>query len=285
MRAWARLAVARDPGTAPGRTTITRLRSDPPLVLRPTVPTGPEPPARWHLAGPATARVALAAGAAGPIGGDRLRLDVEVGAGATLVVRSVAATVVLPGPHGEASRSEVAISVGAGASLVWLPGPVIAARGCRHESTTRVSLAPGSRLFARDELVLGRHGEGAGSIRQRLRVRLDGRPLLDQELHVGPDALGSDGPAVTGGRRAVGATLVVDREWAEAAAFGRAAAAAHGTSARLPLCGPAVLISALAPDVPALRRHLASGLAQLEDDSLPAPDPAPRQASGSKAAR
>jgi urease accessory protein len=96
MRAHARLDVALRAGP-PGatHTTITRLRSDPPLVLRPTRPAGPEPLPRWGVDGPGTATVSLVAGAAGPVGGDQLRLDVEVGPGTALVLRSVAASLVL----------------------------------------------------------------------------------------------------------------------------------------------------------------------------------------------
>jgi urease accessory protein len=58
---------------------LVELRSDPPLVLRAT-------PAGLHLVG----------GAAGPLGGDELALDITVGAGACLVVRSAAATLAQP---------------------------------------------------------------------------------------------------------------------------------------------------------------------------------------------
>lgn len=265
MRASARLAVAYEPSRTSARTRITCLASDPPLVFRPVLLAGPETPRRWNLRGSAPARVALAAAAAGPIGGDVVWLDITVGAGAALVVRSVAATLLLPGPHGVPSCVEVTIRVDADATLVWLPGPVIAAQGCDHHATTAVTLAPGARLLTRDELVLGRYGERPGSIRQRLRVCLGGRPLHDQELHLGPRAPGFEGPAVTGGRRVVGSTLVVDPDWVAEEAFKQPAVAAAITTARLPLCGPAVLITAVAPDLFALRHRLDTTLAELED--------------------
>ena len=269
MRASARLAVARSSNAGRAKTRITCLRADPPLALRPTFPSGSEPLKHWNMQGPTTARVALVASAAGPIGGDHLRLRVEVSAGAALVLRSVAASLVLPGPHAQPSHSEVTISVGADATLVWLPGAVIAARGCDHYATTRVTLAPGARLLIREELVLGRYGEQAGSIRQRQRVCLGDHPLHDQELHVGPDAPGSDGPAITGGRRAVGSTLVVDPDWAGMDGFHQPAVAGDVTTARLPLCGPAVIFTAVAPDLLALRQRLDTSLAELENGLSP----------------
>ncbi|HEX5504956.1 MAG TPA: urease accessory protein UreD [Thermomicrobiales bacterium] len=265
MRASAHLTVARARDTA--RTQIVRLHSEPPLVLRPTHPAGPEPLRRWHVPGLVPARVSLVAGAAGPVGGDELCLSIEVASGAALVLRSVAATLALPGPHGRPSRSEVTVRVAAHGVFVWLPGPLIAARGCCHHAVTRVMLEPGARLLLREELLLGRHAEPPGAARQRLRVCLGDRPLHDQELAVGPGAAGWDGAAVAGGRRALGSVLIVDPDWGDNPVNLPAPAAATDT-ALLPLGGPAVLVTALAGDGLALRHRLDAGLAVLEA-SLP----------------
>lgn len=278
MRACATLAVEHVPlPDGGGRSRIAVLHSQAPLVLRPTHPKGPEPWTRGGPGGdPGVARVCVAAGAAGPIGGDDFRFRVDVGAGSTLVLRQVSATVLLPGPRGERSSTRTAVSVGAGATLVWLPEPVIAARGCRHLGEVRVELAAGARLVLREELLLGRHGEQPGTVRQRLRIRLDGRPLLTQQLDVGPEAPGWDTAAVTGGRRAVGSLVVVDPAWLEAPP---AAALLGRDGAVLPLAGPAALVSVLAADGLALRRRLDQGLAAL----VPAPAAGARCASGSAA--
>lgn len=134
---------------------------------------------------------------------------------------------------------------------------MIAARGCRHRTDVRVSLAAGARLLLREETLFGRHGERPGELRQRLRVEADGRPVHDQELAVG--APGWDGPAVTAGHRAAGSLLVADPAGVPAApgAYGRDAAA-------MPLPGgTGVLVGALAPDSAALRRLLDAALADL----------------------
>lgn len=265
MRAAAYLSVEADPRLR-DRTRISRLRSDGPLVLRPTSPTNPEPMARWNLAGPGPARVSLAAGAAGPLGGDQFCLDIEVGPGAALVLRTVAATLLLPGPHGRPSFSEMTVRVAAGGTLVWLPGPMIAARGCDHHTTTRVQLDSGARLLIREELVLGRHGERPGAVRQRLRVRLADRPLHDQELHIGPVAVGWDGAAVTGRRKAVGSLLLVDPDPQLTTAASACLNERDATSdaALLPLGGPAILVTALADDALTLRRRLDAALTTLD---------------------
>ena len=255
MRATAALAieaVALPDGAM--RSRVSTLRSQAPLMLRLTNPKGPEP---WTGSDAGAARVCLAAGAAGPIGGDEYALSVDVGAGATLVLREVSASLLLPGPQGGQSTLRTTVRVGAGATLVWLPEPVIAARGCHHLIDVCVELGAGARLVLREELLLGRHGEQPGAVVQHLQVRLDGCPLLHQELRLGPGAVGWDSAAVTGGRRALGSLVVVDPAWADeppsAARLGDAAAV-------LPLAGPAALVSALAPDALVLRRCLDEGM-------------------------
>ncbi len=85
----ARAAVATRAGPD-GGTRITVLRSDGPLALRAT-------PAGVYLVG----------AAAGPVGGDDLGLEIDVGPGTTLLLRSAAAALLLPGPRGDASRLRI----------------------------------------------------------------------------------------------------------------------------------------------------------------------------------
>jgi urease accessory protein len=250
----------------PARTRVSTLRSQAPLVLRLTHPKGPEP---WTGRDAGAARVCLAAGAAGPVGGDQLALTVDVGTRSTLVLREISASLLLPGPHGEQSSLHTTVRVEAGATLVWLPEPVIAAHGCHHRTDVRVELGPGARLVLREELLLGRHGEQPGAVAQHLQVRIAGRPLLHQDLALGPGAVGWDSAAVTGGRRALGSLVVVDPAWADDPPQ---ASLLGNTAAVMPLAGPAALVSALAPDALALRRCLDAGLTLL---TAPAEDRRP----------
>lgn len=208
------------------------------------------------------------AGAGGPVGGDDLRLRVDVGPGAALVLRDVSATVALSGPHGDASRMDTAVRVGRGATLVWLTEPVIAARGCDHRVSTRVELDRGARLVVREVLLLGRYGESQspGTVRQRqrqrLRVCVEGRPVYEQEIAVGSGAPGWRGSAVTGGRPALGNVLVLDPEWGTGR-YGPPLVEARADAALLPLSDAAVLLTLLADDALALRHALDAGLAGL----------------------
>lgn len=275
-QAQARLATAHDarPGARP-RTRLQLLRSHWPLMLRRTLLGERRTVTAWAERDAAALGVHLAAGGAGPVGGDRLGLEVRVGAGSTLVLGEVSPTVLLPGPHGEESRFDVGIRVEAGGTLAWLPQPVIAAHGCRHRTAVHVALAAGARLLLREEVLFGRYGEQPGALRQRLRVEVEDRPLYDQELAAGPDAPGWDGPAVTGGRHAVGSVLLVDPAADPHARTDDGGGGADSAVMALP--GPGLLISALAPDSTALRRRLDAAL----DGVLaapPSPDRAPRAA-------
>lgn len=172
------------------RTRCTTLRSAPPISLRDT-PDG----------------VYLVASGAGPVGGDDLALDLDVGCGASLVVRSAAAAMVLPGPSGQPSSLRVRARVGG--ALWWAPEPTILVAGCDHRATTTIELAEGATLVWREVVVLGRHDEPTGSILQRLHVDRAGAPLLRTELPAGSRWPGADGPAGTDGALAVTSMLVV----------------------------------------------------------------------------
>ena len=238
MRASARL-VARADGR--GGTTLVEVHGETPLLLRQT-------PARNG-----TPTVYVVGGAAGPLAGDDLRLDIEVGAEAAVRVHSVAASVALPGRPGAVSRMVVRAVVHAGATLHWLPEQLVAAAGCAHLAEAHIDLAAGASLRWRDELICGRFGEAPGSAVVHTHVDHDGRPLLRQSLAVGPHAPGWAGPAVLGGAPATGSLLVVDPSRpAEPPQV-----LADGAVARLPLAdGPATLWTATAPDAHTLRAHL-----------------------------
>jgi urease accessory protein len=244
MRAAARVVAEAD---GAGGTRLAVLASDVPLVLRQTGP------AQVHLVG----------GAAGPLGGDELALSIVVGTGAALCVRTVAATLALPGRGGTESRMRVSATVAEGGYLAWLPEPLVAVRGCRHLAESIVDIAGDARLAWREELVCGRHGEPPGDVRVRTTVRRGGRPLVQQELAIGPHAPGWDGPAVLGGARVAGTFLVVDPAWAPDGPPG--ARVLGPTAALLPLAGPAVLASVTGADAHEVR----TGLAELTERWAP----------------
>jgi len=250
VRATAAIA-AEDGG---GVTRLSVLRSQAPLVLRRTADA-----------------VHIVTGAAGPVGGDVLRLRIDVGAGATLDVRTVAASVALPGLGGDESVLCINARVGPGGRLTFLPEPTVIAARARHRLEMRVSLAAGAAFTCRDEVILGRHGEVGGRYRARLHVDLADAPLLRHELALDPADGASLGPAVLAGHRAAGCLLVVEPAWATGAAPMPAGQYAPGVAV-MPLAGPAVFVAALADGALTLRRRL--------DAHTPRPRPAPAAGEG-----
>ncbi|MER6027065.1 urease accessory protein UreD [Streptomyces sp. NPDC001851] len=246
VRADARI-VARADGR--GGTALPVLDSDGPLALRRTRSSGTE------------AKVMVVGAMSGPLGGDRFTLTARVEEGARLHVGSAAATLALPGQTKGEARYDVRLDVADGAELNWLPEQLISARGSDLHVTTRAELGAAARLVLREEQVLGRSGEDPGRLTSRLTVRVAGRTVLDQELSYGPGAPGGwDGPAVLAGHRAVGQLVVVRPEFADRPVGARMVGEC---AALIPLAGPAVLVSAVAPDALRLRRVLDGALAGL----------------------
>ncbi|MGW0965987.1 urease accessory protein UreD [Streptomyces sp. NPDC002516] len=244
-------ATARIEATADGRggTALPVLDGEGPLAPRRVRGSGPE------------ARVMLVGAMSGPLGGDRLAVEARVGPGARLRVGSAAATIALPGQNKGEARYDVRLHVADGGELCWLPEQLISAAGSELTVSSCVDLSGGARLVLREEQVLGRVGEEPGRLTSRLTVRHDGRALLDQELACGPGAPGGwDGPAVLAGHRALGQLVVVRPEFEKDVPTARPL----GEYAALtPLAGPAVLVTALAPDALRLRRVLDEALGEL----------------------
>ncbi|WP_404820444.1 urease accessory protein UreD [Streptomyces malaysiensis] len=200
------------------------------------------------------ARVTVVGAMSAPLGGDRIALEVTAGPGARLRIGSAAATIALPGWSAGPAHYEIRLTVADGATLRWLPEPLISAHGSDLRMTTRVELAPTARLVLREEQILGRTGESPGHLTTRLTVHRAGCPLLDQELAYGPGAPGWDGGAVLGGHRAVGQLLVVDPSRDSGPVAGPRLLGE--TAVLTPLAGPAALATAVAPDALQLRRAL-----------------------------
>ena len=229
MKASARIVVEAGSG---GASRLAVCSGEAPLLPRRTSRYGP---LEVHLVG----------GAAGPLRGDDLCLRVEVGPGASLVLRTVASTVALAGP----SRMTVQAVVEAGGKLEYLPEPVVASAVCDHVMRSTVELDATARLVWREELVCGRYGEEPGDLVSSTTVRRAGVTLFRQEIAVGPRTPAWYGPAMLGGARTMGSILVVDPEWT-------VAPTATATTAIMPLAGPAVLITAVADHAHDLRRTL-----------------------------
>ncbi|WP_424186837.1 urease accessory protein UreD [Actinokineospora sp. G85] len=229
---------------ADGRTTIRELRSESPTRL---IPRRSAVPSRD---GSATVRVV--ASAAGPLGGDVLDLRVRVGAGAHLRLIGTGATLALPGPGGEPSHSTVRIEVEPDGVLEYLPDETIVCAGADHHTELRADLAEGSRLLARELLVLGRHAEAPGGLTTATHVVLSGTPLLRQTLDLtNPRMLSSAG--YLAGAKVLATGLLVGAKDPVATSTGP-------WWSLTPLAGSGALATALADDPATATARLAAAL-------------------------
>ena len=151
--------------------------------------------------------LALVSGAAGPLGGDRLRFRLELEAGAQVVVRSVAAAMAQPGPRGERSELSVDFVIAEQASLDWRPQPTVSVVGSDHRATVRLSATSSSLVTMYEGVSLGRHGEPPGRFAFRERVTVDGRAVLDHETVFAPGAL--MGPGAQGAGRTMTTEVII----------------------------------------------------------------------------
>jgi urease accessory protein len=163
-RGRAGLSFAADAG---GSTRLARLAQRSPLrVLRPLD------------AGAEQAAVLLNT-AGGVCGGDRLDVEVDVGAGALATVSTQAAEKVYRALDSRA-RLRTTLRIEAAGRLHWAPQETILFDAARFERRTEIHLAAGARLLAAEMLVFGRRAMGEELT--RLDVRDDWRLFVEGRL-------------------------------------------------------------------------------------------------------
>jgi urease accessory protein len=124
----------------------------------------------------------------GLLGGDDLRLTVNVGPEASVFLSSQASTKVYRS-HASASL-QLEAGVAAGGQLIVWPDPVVCFAGATYRQAQRVELAAGAGLILVDTLSSGRRASGErwqfAEYCSRLTVRYDGRPILVDALRLSP---------------------------------------------------------------------------------------------------
>ena len=117
----------------------------------------------------------------GLVGGDRVRIGVEVGAGAHAVLTTPAAAKHYRSGGARALQAQ-RFTVAAGGVLEWLPHETILYSGAISELRTRIDLAPGARFVGIDLVCFGLPARDEpfqrGRCRQRLELWRGDRPLL-----------------------------------------------------------------------------------------------------------
>ena len=202
--------------------------------------------------------------AGGVAGGDRLELEVTVGAGARLVVTTAAAEKVYRTLEPDATI-DVKLAVGAGGALAWLPQETILFDRARLERSIEIDLAADARLLLAEALVFGRSGMGEavedGRLLDRWRLRRAGTLIHAEATRLdGADRGRLAEPAVAKGGVAVATVLVVPADEDTAAAVRALAATFRGEVGVSAWNGLAV-VRLCAADGAALRHDLACVLA------------------------
>ncbi|MGI3163193.1 urease accessory protein UreD [Pseudooceanicola sp. 200-1SW] len=148
----------------------------------------------------------------GVTGGDRFHIEAEAEEGAQLMLTSQAAERFYRAQPDETGRMEIALRVGAGARLDWLPQETILFDGARVARRFEVDLAEDARFLAVEPLISGRLAMGelvkSGSQSDLWRVRRAGKLTFADNFRLKGDIDAQLArPAVAGGNRAMAALL------------------------------------------------------------------------------
>jgi len=161
-----------------GQTRLADLyQRDPSRVLFPDPEPG-EPP-----------QAVLVTTSGGVTGGDTLTMAIEVGPGAEAVAATQAAEKIYRAARTDGPCSmDIAVTVGAGATLDWLPQETIVFEGARLKRRTVAEVAAGGSLLACEMVVLGRAASGerftGGLLLDSWSVRRAGRLVWTDTLRV-----------------------------------------------------------------------------------------------------
>ncbi len=192
------------------------------IALRVAVESGSTRRKHVHEDGSLRARFPNAAGEAleavivntggGMTGGDRFAIDIALGAGANLIAGTAAAEKVYRS-IGPDTEMDVALAVGAGARLTWLPQETILFDRARLSRRIDVGLADGASLLMAEAVVFGRSAMGEvmenGFFADRWRVRRAGRLIFADAIRLDgviAEKLGQ--PAATAGGIAIATVLI-----------------------------------------------------------------------------
>lgn len=161
-----------------GRTRLGDLyQRDPCRVLFPEPEPG-EPP-----------QAVLLTTSGGVTDGDSLKTTIEIGPGATALATTQAAEKIYRAARGDSHCAiDVAVRVGEGAVLDWLPQETIVFEGARLKRRTVAEVEPGGALLACEMVVLGRAASGErftrGLLLDSWSVRRAGRLVWTDTLRV-----------------------------------------------------------------------------------------------------
>ena len=205
--------------------------------------------------------------------GDRLNYRVDLAAGTAALATTQTAERAYRA-EGGAAQARVALSLGQGAQLDWLPQETILFDGAALVRETGVDLAPDARFLGVETLILGRAASGEVLRRQALcdtrRIRRDGRLLLVDPVHIDGGVLArAAGAAVLNGAKALATLVLAEGGAGDALAALRAELNEPGVTSAASARPGLVVVRCLSADGWPLRRQLTRLIARLRPGGLP----------------
>lgn len=216
----------------------------------------------------------------GLVAGDRTRVEIEVGSGASALVTSQAAEKVYRST-GLDTGVETALTVASGGWLEWCPQETILFDRARLRRSLTVDLATDARILLGEILVLGRLASGErtsrGLLFDRIELRRDGELMWQDRLRLeGEFTPVLDAPAGLDGARAVATLVHAGPDAADWLDLVRGLADQPGVRAGATAVNGLLLIRILAADPLALRRTFALFWTRLREAAAGLPPVLPR---------
>jgi len=202
-------AAVRSDATPTNRTTIDRLFQEGAAKMRFSAP---------HADAGLTAVLINTAG--GLTGGDQFewRIDLDEGARCTAVTQACEKVY---RSDGDAATVSVALRIGTGARLDWLPQETILFNGARLDRAFDIQVADGGRLLAVEAVLLGRRAMGEHTpnvhLRDRWRVWKAEDLIFADEVRLDPSSRA--GAALLNGAGAYASILYVGEDHADRASI------------------------------------------------------------------
>jgi urease accessory protein len=214
----------------------------------------------------------------GMAGGDRAAIALSLEDGADVLATTQSAEKVYRAET-EATRVETRLTIGAKASLSWIPQETILFDRAHLERRLEAEVAGDGTLLAIESMVFGRLASGeaeiAARLRDRWRIRREGKLVFADELRIENAAAVLQRPAVGRGARAIASFLFMAPDAEAAVEKIRAVLEAQSAGEGAPLEAGAsaldgfVVARALSPDPGRLRRCILAVMMALRGAAAP----------------
>ncbi|WP_240927436.1 urease accessory protein UreD [Paenibacillus thiaminolyticus] len=148
----------------------------------------------------------------GYVGGDRYRMELELGEGASALMTTQSSTKIYRTPK-EPVFQLTRIALEAGSYLEWLPDSIIAYRDSRYRQQTEIRMDRSAALILGEIVTPGWSPDGAhfsyDAITLKTMIEMDGVPVLFDHLRLRPDEQPIRGLGRMDGHTHVGSLFVI----------------------------------------------------------------------------